>query len=377
MTLSQYNQVMKSTLFKLIFLVILITASLGLYYQNNQKSVSNSAKTILQPSITKSMPAPNTKRIPSFTIRQTSVFVPYWTLDEGLAHVTANTLIYFGITPNEDGLMNRKEPGYMSLDRFRMLKGSKPALLTLRMIDDDINDAILNNTQKQQRVVNQTITLAKQQGFRGIVLDLELSSLAIGDVEKQVSEFVQVFGRQARAEKLHFAVATYGDTFFRARPFHLPTIAKAADEVIIMTYDFSKSYGEPGPTFPFADPDQLYHYSFQQMIEDYLQVVPANKITIAFGYFGYNWPIGNQGIPLTSATAVTLNQATRNFMNGCPKTNCKVIIHPTTKEANVKYQEDTTWHEVWFETLDSIEVKRQYMLQQGISSESGWAYGFY
>ena len=50
----------------------------------------------------------------------------------------------------------------------------KSTLLALEMVNSHTNGVILQNKSLQQKIISQTVTLAKANGFSGVVLDLEM-----------------------------------------------------------------------------------------------------------------------------------------------------------------------------------------------------------
>jgi spore germination protein len=131
---------------------------------------------------------------------------------------------------------------------------------------------------------------------------------------------------------------------------------------MIMAYDFHKSYGEPGTNFPYED--------FKKMINDYLEFVPAEKLTIIFGMYGYDWTL-KDGKPLRPAEALTLNQIRSKFSD-------RIKTDPISREKNISYIDDDGYdHVVFFEDEESAEVKINYLKEKGIGSIAFWAWGYF
>lgn len=308
---------------------------------------------------------------------RTSVFVPYWAINAELADENYDTFIYFGITADEKGV-NTEDTGYANLDQFdESLGDDKEKYLALRLLNADTNLKLLSNDSMQSKIIQDVITIAELRGYDGVVLDLELSVLPVIDLTAKINTFVEKFYNEVKSNNIGFTVAIYGDTFYRNRPFDIRFIGEHSDLVMIMAYDFSKSYGEPGPNFPLNG-KAIYGYDFTTMVDDFSKNVPVNKLGVIFGMYGYDWALGQQGKPLKQATAITLNQAEERFINDCDYDNCIYSVDPISKETKVAYKDDEEIkHLVWFENNESVDHKKNLLSERGIYDISYWAYGYF
>lgn len=308
--------------------------------------------------------------------QKTSLFVPYWSLSTALPVDEYDTLIYFGITPGARGI-NTEDVGYTSLARFQASAGEQETFLTLRMLDSKQNFAILENTSRQEILIDETIRTAKEHGFEGIVLDLEVSALPFDSLIKQISTFNSRFYAAAKKQDLHYAVALYGDTFFRIRPFDVKAIAEHSDEVMIMAYDFHKSRGNPGPNFPLNGKDR-FGYDYTRLIEQFGNVVPKENITVIFGFFGYDWAVNKDKNMITHGEALSYHQINGRFLIDCQFASCSQKRDSLSSESVVSYTDDQdVSHLVWFEDQESVAKKQAFLESQGIRSYSYWAHSYF
>lgn len=322
-----------------------------------------------------SSPTPTYKKVSPGVRSESSLFVPYWTLSDGISS-TEDSLIYFGIAAGESGI-DKSDEGYKSMAEFlTSVDNSKKKLLTLRMLDQEVSTRTLESKKNQEILIDETIVLASENGFDGIVLDLEYKALPFDSVVNGITSFVSRFYQAAKANGLEFSVLVYGDTFFRVRPYDIKAIGENSDEVMIMAYDFHKSGGNPGPNFPLGGSD-IYGYDYAEMTEDFLSVVPAEKLTVVFGMFGYDWRVDEEEAGLGSANALSLAQMQQRFVNGCRFDNCVLVRDEKSKESNVTYSEDNGKHAVWFEDKESVEAKKAFLRDRGINSFSFWAHSFF
>jgi len=315
---------------------------------------------------------------------KSSVFIPFWALPQSKDDVSSyDKLMYFGISVSEDGV-EKNESGYIQLNTFQTVTkgylGKKS--LVMRMLDNEKNIKILNDEKIQNKIILEINNLVKENGFTELALDLELSGFFSEDIASKINVFVQKIYTLENRYYRHFSVIIYGDVFYRNRPFDIKSIGKYCDEIMVMAYDFSKPYGEPGPNFPF-DRRSLgeggsfdFSYDFKQMMEDYLSKVSLEKLSVIFGMYGYDWTLNNQGTPLKRAEAVTVDQVNKILNSKIQNPNKSQISN--SKEKRIEYvDEENQRHVIWYEDEESVRVKTDYLKEKGIGSIGYWAYGYF
>jgi spore germination protein len=295
-----------------------------------------------------------------------SIFLPYWQYgNEFVLDNTYDRVIFF-------------DPDMRSIDDFsdRTKQREYEKYLAIKVSDQE---------DLKEETKNRVITIVKKNNLKGIVLDLEIP-IVFGDKNKQqINEFVKQFYTETKQNYKSFSLILYGDIFYRKRGYDLSYLNEYADEIMIMAYDFHKASGEPGPNFQFGGKDK-YDYDFQQMIEDYLRFVPREKITVIFGMYGYDWTVDEKKRPIKPAEALTLNQVKQKFLDSCQWKNCLVSRDSLSKETEVDYvvpykMEDGVmgmeYHIVWFEDIESVKAKTEYLREKGIGKVAYWGYGYF
>ena len=293
-----------------------------------------------------------------------SLFATYWSIVSDTDLNTYDRLIYFGILGNIDGI-NTNEPGYDNLQSFLSINSEdSEKYLTVRMINTQENLLVLKNKNAMIQIIEQSISIANQYGFSGIVLDLEISVLFGDEVINQISDFSNDFYKKSKENNLNYSIAIYGDLFYRGRPYDLAMLAENSDEIMIMAYDFHKSIGEPGPNFPLYGRD-IYGYDMEILLDDFLQYVDPEKITVIFGMYGYDWIVDEQERPIKAAQALTLNQIRSKHLNDCRGERCEFVDNEGRR------------HVIWFESEESVAKKIEYLKSRGIGNFAYWASGYF
>lgn len=351
-----------------LFILLILIISLGSFalYKFSQPTSQMAPKVVI-------INRPTPKNQPSAEIKSITIFVPYWSLQENTANQSKyDRSVYFGITPTENGI-NKQEPGYNNLSKYNQLWQSGQKLLAVHMTNSDLNRSILADKDGKKKIITETVEVAKENNFSGIVLDLELFSLFNSQLPEQINSFISDFSRALKQNDLYFVQTLYGDTFYRHRPYDVRSIAEQVDEIMIMAYDFSKSKGEPGPNFPLEGKEK-YGYDIKAMIGDFLTVVPREKLSVIFGMYGYDWTVDNKKRPVKPAEALTNNQIQQKYLDKCDGEKCTITKDKLSEETKIESLDN---HIVWFENLKSTQVKQNYLQSQGIGSFAYWAFGYF
>jgi len=363
---------------KKIILFFLIFCSLTFFYLNKNQIIKKPLP------ITQQKPTniPTIKQSNNLAMKQ-FLFLPYWSLPENFSQIKVpqitnndyqiTNLVYFGIAPNENGI-NKNEPGFLNLTRLNQpIRDFNVNLLVLRMTNSDLNFKILDDDLLQQKIIDQMLEIAKQHSFGGLILDLEVSALPFSSTSEKITNFVKKFSQKTKSVGLNFAITIYGDTFYRKRPYDLKNLTPSVDQLYVMAYDFHKILGSPGPNFPLNGREK-YGYDLVKTSDDFLSVVPAEKLTFVFGLYGYDWTVDEKERPIKQAKALTLNQIKTLFDDQA----YTIKRDPQSKESFIKYTDENNMsHIVWFEDEESIGKKQEFLKSKGITNFAYWAWGYY
>lgn len=305
------------------------------------------------------------------------LFVPYWSFTKNLVTDSKYSLIYFGVGVSATGL-ELNDKGYENLNQFiTQTPNAKERILAIRMVDKSVNAEIIKNNLLQEKIASQAVTLAIKNKFDGVLLDYETSAFAFDSTTNNITAFYNQFAIHAHDAKLKFYVSLYGDSYFQSRPFDVKAIGEVADKVLIMTYDFSKSGGNPGPNFPLTGRDK-YGYDLGKMVDDFQKDVSNEKIVVIFGYFGYNWRVDSSGNSLASGVPLTTTEITKEFITKCGFKKCELSRIPQSEEPSIRYTDDNEQnHIIWFEDSASIGKKKEFLKTKGILEVAFWAYSYF
>ena len=331
---------------------------------------------------------------------ETTIFVPEWQINQ-LESVESVEISQSPLNQYQRVIYFGGEENFDIFNKIKRLQQNFKGELWFTVKITEIPDK-----KNRSSIVENTVNIAKKYNLQGVALDLEINSLPTDDLVGQINNFVQDFRDRVKIEDLKLAVILYGDIFYRVRPFDVKFLAENSDEVMIMAYDFHKSYGEPGPNFPFEGREK-YGYDFKTMINDFLKFVEIEKLTVIFGMYGYDWQVDEKKRPIKQAKALTLKQIKGKFLtmaswqrsnkndipffareSSCLFDNCLIKRDDLSKEIEINYvvsskQADEQgiyrldYHIVWFEDEESVKIKTNFLKEKGIGSIAYWAWGYF
>jgi len=353
-----------------LLVVLIVVLSVVMFHQIVTAPVTQTTK--MQPN----QPSPTQYVLDITKQTEANIFVPYWATSTPSDNY--NRAYYFGLGFDDAGEIMRD----LSLQKIHLVSSiaSERKMLVVRMLQDRVIDAALGSYEVQGRIVENTLKQVELHNFSGAVLDLEKSYSLNKDTTTQISKFVHYFCSAMKKNYKDCFVLVYGDVFYRMRPYDVQEIAKVSDRIVIMAYDFHKAGGEPGPNFPFIKGD--YGYDFKQMIADFSSVVPKEKLEVAFGMFGYDWTLNDQGMPLKSAVALSLRQIESQITNHKSTNQSQISNYQLqmndSKEKQITYTDgEGREHVIWYEDEESVRVKIDYLHSQGIGMTSFWAWEYF
>lgn len=305
------------------------------------------------------------------------IFVPYWTFQNSLENTQKfDQVIYFGVTADIKGI-DTTDPGFAKVATFpRLVPPSAEKILAIRMLNSVTNADVIKDLEVQNNIIQQAGDLAVENNYDGVLLDFEMNAIPFQKVIDRITAFYERSATAYHKRSLKFYVTSYGDNYFRIRPYDLKKIGALSDGIYIMAYDFHKANGDPGPNFPLSGKN-TYGYDFSSMIRDFTSEVDKEKLFVTFGLYGYDWTVDEKGKSVKKASSLSLAKIEQNFITQCIYTNCTMRKDLESGEQRVHYTDNNgISHIIWYENNASIEKKKAFLEKKGIVSYGYWAYSY-
>lgn len=299
-------------------------------------------------------------------------YVPYWQQPPAVADVAANrgwltTAAPWWYAPTPSGEVVEQHPEYTDtgdhvVERFRDVGITvMPTIANHRdgEWDFDVVPDVIADRDTRARHVRALADLAATRDFDGIVIDYELLGAADRD---NFTAFVTELGEALHADGRRLAVALHAQRTDVGDGEHnqaqdYAAIGAAADEIHLMTYNQHYDGSSAGPIAPLPWVSDVIAYARDR--------VPAQKLILGIGLFGYDW--GGSAV----ADDLQLTQVDERIAASGQAPQFDV----GSASPFLRYRRRGVDHELWYEDARSVEAKLALVDEHGLGGAFFWRLG--
>jgi spore germination protein YaaH len=317
-------------------------------------------------------------------------YLPYWRLDGAIAgrlqYDLISTIAFFGLGIRANGTIDtawRGYTAYVSSNAVAVTNAAHAAgvrvVPTFQLFDTSSlhkMDAFLTSTTAQDRFIAQALRLMERRSADGANIDFEPLPDRIAPA---FLTFVERFGTAMRARfpSAQLTVATSaGAGRILATGLH-----SLVDYMFIMTYNYHWSgSGVAGPIAPLDNATRNVKIHISRFLD---RGIPAAKILMGIGYYGYDWPVTDK-VPHATVRSnraayggvwsVTYASA-RDWLADHPT----VVRHEDTVQGSAWFtywdSAHKTYRQVYFEDEQSAAAKHDYAIAQNLAGIGIWTLG--
>ena len=289
-------------------------------------------------------------------------FISPWVLRETLERVNGLAVFSYGFTPEGELLLPVLNDRWMAQRAAE--KGVRP-ILVLTPLDRSgvfsnyLIHTLLGNPAAQTRLLQETETWMQRLGYEELNIDFEF---ILPEDRDRFTHFVEL-----AADMLSVPVSVclapkmsrmQRGLLFEGKDF--AALGRAADRVLLMTYEWGYKYGPPLAVAPIEQVRRVVQYALSE--------IPAEKICLGLANYGYDWPlpfVQGQTVARTIGSIEAVDLARRN------KTN--IIFDWQSKSPWFQYTDDEgVRHVVWFEDVRSWQYKLDLVREYGLAGVGIW-----
>ncbi len=328
-------------------------------------------------------------------------YLPYWSLDN-LDDIQFNRLTdiaYFGLHIDSDGSFLESEdgeliPGYNQWKNnekvAEMIKKAKDnnvrVALTIISHRDNVSDEFLDCRTCWETLAENIINELIQKDIKDVNLNFEYAEYTPLSKAKQFTEFVEYINNLLddtfRDSKV--VVSSFADSIIKERVSEIEGLAKVADQIFIMGYDFHRPTSDTaGPVAPIGGMGIYADYDLETMIQDYLAYVSPNKLLLGVPYYGYNWVVEKdeeyaKRVEGTEEKGFSQSQTYEQIMETIGDVEPDVKWDDLAKTPYFSYISPTTnqLREVYFDNVESLSFKYELVMQNNLGGVGIWALGY-
>lgn len=323
-------------------------------------------------------------------------FAPYWTIKKlhNIDYETLTTLAYFSLPLEANGTFKTQSPGYTTLFSpeaqaafVKTHEHGKKVIATISILDNPTIEQFLSNPSAQREAIEQSKHMMKAFAFDGFNIDIEYVGKPSSTLQTQFSSFVAQFNDEIHKlnPNAYISVSVYASAVKEFKLYDIAALAKSTDGIFMMAYDFATTGAQVAmPTAPlYGYKEGKYWYDVSTAVEDFLKVMPAEKLVLGVPYYGYNYAVTTPG-----EKALTIrNRYTRSFAQ--TYTSTVRDIDPSDETTYMSgfdevgrvgwkaYKEGKNyWRMVYTEDVTSLNEKYQFAKNKSLAGVGIWALGF-
>ncbi|WP_260924432.1 glycosyltransferase [Novosphingobium sp. 9] len=206
---------------------------------------------------------------------------------------------------------------------------------------------LLNNAKASDALIADLVSAGQKNNWQGVTLDIEnLPDNAL----PRYAAFLAKAHAKLQAANLGLSVTVPAD----APVWYLKQLGKSVDHVMLMDYDQHWQGGTPGP---IAAQDW-----FEENLETARGVIPANKLVVALGSYGYDWHDG-------TADALAIEDAwlAAHDSGATPQ------FDPASGNSGFSYEDSGHKHTIWM--LDAAATWNQMQVLGDVGGIALWRLG--
>jgi spore germination protein YaaH len=332
-------------------------------------------------------------------------FAPHWNLNK-LDNVDFNTLTtfaYFGIPITAEGDLDTSDLGY---DRFHSDKATEifkkahghgtRVVLTITLMENSTIKTFLADPEARERAITQTVSEVKGRGIDGVNVDIEYignpGSAARGSYSTFIEELTTEMHKTIPGS--YVTASVYASSAVGAKLYDIRRIGKAADGIFMMAYDFATTGSDTViPTSPlYGYKEKKYWYDVSTAVEDFLKVMPAEKLILGLPWYGYNYPVTKPGVKVAKYQGYDYYYwygRRRYRAHYAPTSNAQTYASASdsiTAEQSgwdevgkvgwKAYQEDGIWRMIFIDDERSLKLKYDFAKEKNLAGVGMWALGF-
>ena len=227
--------------------------------------------------------------------------------------------------------------------------------------DANIAHRALSNPAIRANLVTNLVNLTTKDGWDGISVDVEKTPP--GD-RNNFSAFVAELGKALKAKDkvLNISIpAKFVDypSDLWSGAYDYAAIGKAADQIILMTYDEHGLGTTQGPVASAGWVDRVIKFAVGK--------IPKEKIVMGLPVYSFDWGTNKPTMPDYLSYTQTVDRAKKHGV--------EILTDPSAKVPQFTYTANGVRHEVYFENIASLRAKMDSALKHKLHGVAIWRLG--
>jgi len=272
----------------------------------------------------------------------------------------------FGYGFRDDGSLIPPDDDTALIDIIYSYDAS-PHLLLSSITDDggfstERSSLLFNNLTLQQTVIENTVSVMREKGYRGIDIDFEYinpnDTDAFVEFVRNCTDAMHQNGFMVNVDLAPKTSANQQGLLYEAHDYR--SLGEIADTVLLMTYEWGYTYGPPMPVAPIQ--------SVRRVVEYAVTEIPRDKIMMGIPNYGYDWKL-----PYERGTTVATNLGNQGAVSLAAREGAEIMFDSRQASPFFEYTDNMgNAHIVWFEDVRSIKSKYDLIREFNLRGAGYW-----
>ena len=289
-------------------------------------------------------------------------FISPWVLRETLERINGLAVFSYGFTPTGELLPPALNDRWMVQRAAE--KGVRPVLVMTPLdrsgvFSNYLIHTLLGDPAAQTRLLQKLENRMQQFGYGELNIDFEF--ILPEDRDRFTAFVEQAVGTLSVPVSVCLAPKmsrTQRGLLFEGKDF--AALGRAADRVLLMTYEWGYKYGPPMAVAPIEQVRWVVQYALSE--------IPAEKICLGMANYGYDWPL-----PFVQGQTVARTIGSIEAVDIARKNKTNIIFDWPSKSPWFQYTDARgVRHVVWFEDVRSWQYKMDLVKEYGLAGVGIW-----
>lgn len=291
-------------------------------------------------------------------------FISPWVLEQTLPYLTNLLVFSYGFTTEGQLIPPAVSDEWMIQAAQRSFVSPVLVLTPLgadgRFNNNLIHEVVTSETARETLISN-LLQAMEENGFRGVDVDFEyilaedrdLFTSFVADLRMRMNESGYVVS-VALAPKTS---ADQPGLLYEGKDYR--GLGEAADEVLLMAYEWGYTYG---PAMAVAPLNKV-----RQVVEYALTEIPSEKINLGIPNYGYDWTL-----PYVKGESKAVTIGHVEAVQIAIENNVSIQYDETAQSPYFNYIREGREHEVWFEDVCSLRAKFNLLNEYDLKGIGVW-----
>lgn len=284
------------------------------------------------------------------------------TLRKSLPYLTYLSIFSYGFTPDGQ-LLSIPDEELIQLARDYAVA----PILVLTTIDENGQfspehaHALLQSPAAQNLLIENLARTMQAKGYEGLDIDFEYippeDAAAFADFVRNATDRLNRLGLEVSVSLAPKTSDNQPGLLYEAHDYQ--SLGEAANNALLMTYEWGYSRGEPQPVAPINKVGEVLDYAQTR--------IDPSKIMMGIPNYGYNWTL-----PFVPGQSVARSLANPEAVQDAVRNNAAIVYDWNVQSPGYTYWKDGAQHQVWFEDARSIQSKLNLANEKGIEGVNIW-----